>query len=106
MSDTTAERREQILGELAEWMHAAAREAQRRMLDAETADDFAKLTGSLSKLGRGVRQCAMLQKKFEDERLKGEAEAARKMRDERDAPRKWKRSRLGHALERLVWDEH
>jgi hypothetical protein len=39
----TAERREEILGELAEWMHAAAREAQRRLLEAETTDDFLDL---------------------------------------------------------------
>src|SRR5439155_1639773 len=32
----TAERQEQILGELAEWMHAAAREAQRRLMEAES----------------------------------------------------------------------
>ena len=68
MSDTpaTAERREEILGELAEWMHAAAREAQRRLLGAETTDDFAKLTASLAKLARGVRQSILIHRKLEN----------------------------------------
>ncbi len=77
MSDAIAlaERREQILGELAEWMHAAAHEAQRRLLEAETTDDFAKLAGSLAKLGRGVRQSILMQRKLEAERLAGERKA-------------------------------
>ena len=80
MSDAaaTAERREEILGELGEWMHAAAREAQRRLLAAETTEDFAKLTGSLAKLARGVRQSILLHRKLEAERL----EAARRAGDE------------------------
>src|ERR1700760_3907950 len=72
MSDAaaaTAERREEILGELAEWMHAAARAAQRRLLEAETTDEFAKLAASMTKLARGVRQSILLHRKLEGERL-------------------------------------
>src|SRR5690348_2851654 len=76
MSEPLAERQEQILGELAEWMHAAAREAQRRLFDAETPDDFAKLTGSLAKLARGVRQSILLQRRLEAERRQAKAAPA------------------------------
>src|SRR5438270_4430304 len=69
-----AGRQEQILGELAEWMHAAAREAQRRLLAAETTDEFVKLTGSLAKLGRGVRQSVLAQDRLESRRLSAQDE--------------------------------
>jgi hypothetical protein len=103
----TAERREEILGELAEWMHAAAREAQRRLLEAESTDDFVKLTASLAKLARGVRQSILIHRKLEAERL----EAARRA-DEAAAgaetasefvPRHVKRVRLRTAITRHVW---
>jgi hypothetical protein len=103
----TAERREEILGELAEWMHAAAREAQRRLLQAETTDDFLKLTASLAKLGRGVRQSILIHRKLEAERL----EAARRAEDSAASaeaasafvPRHVKRVRLRTAITRHVW---
>jgi hypothetical protein len=105
----TAERREEILGELAEWMHAAAREAQRRLLEAETTDDFVKLTGSLAKLARGVRQSILIHRKLETERL----EAARRTEDAQAreeagsefVPRHVKRVRLRTAITRHVWNE-
>ena len=75
MSEAAAERREEILGELAEWMHAAAREAQRRLLEAETTDDFVKLTASLAKLARGVRQSILMHERLESRRLEGEMAA-------------------------------
>jgi hypothetical protein len=110
MSDATAtaERREEILGELAEWMHAAAREAQRRLLEAETTDEFVKLTGSLAKLGRGVRQSILIHRKLEAERL----EAARRAEDSAASaaagsefvPRHLKRVRLRTAITRHVWN--
>jgi hypothetical protein len=104
----TAERREEILGELAEWMHAAAREAQRRLLQAETTDDFVKLTASLAKLGRGVRQSILIHRKLEAERL----EAARRAEDSVASaeaasafvPRHVKRVRLRTAITRHVWN--
>jgi hypothetical protein len=105
----TAERREEILGELAEWMHAAAREAQRRLLEAETTDDFVKLTGSLAKLARGVRQSILIHRKLETERL----EAARRADDaaagaqagSEFVPRHVKRVRIRTAITRHVWNE-
>jgi hypothetical protein len=111
MTDATAaaaKRREEILGELAEWMHAAAREAQRRLLEAETTDEFVKLTAALAKLGRGVRQSTLIHRKLEAERL----EAARRAEDsaagaERVSdfvPRHVKRVRLRTAITRHVWN--
>jgi hypothetical protein len=106
MSEALAERCEEMLGEFAEWLHASAREAHRRLMESESAEDFSAYNNALHKLGRGLRQTLALHKRFRDERAKGEAEAARKARDAREAPRAWKRARIRHALERLVWDEH
>jgi hypothetical protein len=102
-------RREEMLGELAEWMHAAAREAQRRLLDAETPDDFARLTGSLAKLARGVRQSILLQRKLEAERLDkdhraGEAAAGAEAASD-FVPRHVRRVRIRTAIARHVWNE-
>ena len=111
MSDAaaTAERREEILGELAEWMHAGAREAQRRLLEAETTDDFVKLTGSLAKLARGVRQSILIHRKLEAERLaaahRADAEAARAEAGSEMVPRHMKRVRIRTAITRHVWNE-
>lgn len=105
----SSERREEILGELAEWMHAAAREAQRRLLAAETTDDFAKLTASLAKLARGVRQSILLHRRLETERLaaaqKAEEMAARSEGTSEFVPRHLKRVRLRTAITRHVWRE-
>ena len=105
----TAERREEILGELGEWMHAAAREAQRRLLEAETTDDFAKLTGSLAKLARGVRQSILLHRKLEAERLeaarRAEDGAARAEAGPEMVARHFKRVRVRTAVTRHVWNE-
>ncbi len=111
MSDAaaTSERREEILGELAEWMHAAAREAQRRLLDAETTDDFAKLTVSLAKLARGVRQSILLHRKLETERLaaaqRADEAAAQAEGTSEFVSRHLKRVRLRTAITRHVWNE-
>jgi len=111
MSDAAAmaERREEILGELAEWMHAAAREAQRRLLDAETTEDFALLTGSLAKLARDVRQSILLHRKLEAERLEAERRAgeaaARAETASEFIPRHLKRVRLRTAITRHVRSE-
>jgi hypothetical protein len=108
MSDATApERCEQMLGEFAEWVHAAARETHRRLMESEAVEDFTAYTNALHKLGRGLRQALVLQKKFERERLAGEA--AKRMQAEINRPpdpRGWKRSRLSSAIERVVWNEH
>jgi len=105
----TAERREEILGELAEWMHAAAREAQRRLLEAETTDEFVKLTGSLAKLARGVRQSILVHRKLEAERLaaaqRADDTAARAESGSEFVPRHLKRVRIRTAIARHVWNE-
>ena len=105
-ANPTAERCEQMLGEFAEWLHASAREAHQRLMASETADDFATYNNSLHKLGRNLRQTLALHKRFADERLEAEAEAAQEAEEVREAPREWKVSRVRNALERLVWDEH
>jgi hypothetical protein len=109
LSDATVERREEILGELAEWMHAAAREAQRRLLEAETTDDFAKLTASLAKLARGVRQSILLHRKLEAKRRDADRRAgetaARAEAGSDVGPRHVKRVRLCTAITRHVWNE-
>ncbi|MGZ6019189.1 MAG: hypothetical protein ACXWKO_11005, partial [Phenylobacterium sp.] len=105
----TAERREEILGELAEWMHAAAHEAQRRLLEAETTDEFVKLTGSLAKLARGVRQSILIHRKLESERLdaarRADEAVARAAAGSELVPRHVKRVRLRTAITRHVWNE-
>lgn len=102
----TAERREQLLGEFAEWLHATARETHRRAMAAEDAQEFAIYSNGLAKLGRGLRQTLALQARFEAERLKDQAAGAAEAARNSDAPRQWKCNRVRHAMERLVWDEH
>jgi len=90
-------------------MHAAAREAQRRLLAAETTDDFTKLTASLAKLARGVRQSILLHRKLEAERLaaseRADEAAARTEGTSEFVPRHVKRVRIRTAITRHVWSE-
>ncbi|HEX3365162.1 hypothetical protein [Phenylobacterium sp.] len=90
-------------------MHAAAREAQRRLLEAETTDDFAKLTASLAKLARGVRQSILLHRRLEAERLaaaeRAEAERAGAEAGSEFVPRYLKRVRIRTAITCHVWNE-
>jgi hypothetical protein len=72
----TAERREAMLGELAEWLHAAAQKTQRMLMESEQVDEVVQLNGSLVKLARGVRQCVFMHDRLETGRLKAEAESA------------------------------
>jgi hypothetical protein len=105
----TAERREQILGELAEWLHAAARDGQRRLLEAETSEEFERLSGSLCKLARGVRLSVLAQKKQEEARLVAEAKAAKAQADDEARayaiPRHLRRVRIRAAVGRHVYEE-
>lgn len=73
-SDASADRREQILGEVAEGLYAVFKEAQRRTLDAEDNDEFIRLSAALSKLGRGLRQSLALHARFEKQRREGGSE--------------------------------
>jgi hypothetical protein len=105
-TDPIAERQEQVLGEFAEWLHAAGREAHQRLMASETADDFATYNNALHKLGRGLRQTLVLQRRFIDERLKGEAQARLMAEARRPDPVGHKRSRISSAIARVVWNEH
>jgi hypothetical protein len=72
----TAERREQMLGLLAEKALALACAVQQRALEAETAEEMAQLSHAFVRLGRSVRQCIALHARHEKDRLRGEHEAA------------------------------
>jgi len=108
MSDcaATAERREQMLGELAEWLHAAAREARTRLQETETPADFATYNNALHKLGRGLRQTLALQARFETERLAGERQQRIQAETAAREARSSKKGKILGAIERLVWTEH
>jgi hypothetical protein len=72
----TAERREQMLGLLAEKALALACAVQQRALEAETSEEMAQLSHAFVRLGRSVRQSVALHAKEEKDRLRGEHEAA------------------------------
>jgi hypothetical protein len=72
----TAERREQMLGLLAEKTLALACAVQQRALEAETAEEMAQLSHAFVRLGRSVRQSIALHARHEKDRLSGEHEAA------------------------------
>ena len=79
MSDPTptAERREQLLGIVAEKTVALLCEVQQRAFEAQTAVDTALLCDTLTKLARSARQSVALHGKLEKDRLRGEPEAAK-----------------------------
>ena len=72
----TAERREQMLGLLAEKTLALACAVQQRALEAETAEEMAKLSHAFVRLSRSVRQSIALHDKHERDRVAGAREAA------------------------------
>src|SRR5579859_6011719 len=72
----TAERREQMLGLLAEKTLALACAVQQRALEAETSEEMAQLSHAFVRLGRSVRQSIALHARHERDRLRGEQEAA------------------------------
>jgi len=79
MSDPTptAERREQLLGIVAEKTVALLCEVQQRAFEAQTAADTALLCDTVVKLARSARQSVALHGKLEKDRLRGEPEAAK-----------------------------
>ena len=108
MSEPLASRHEQMLGEFAEWLHASAREAHTRLMESETAEDFATYNNALHKLGRGLRQTLALHKRFAEERLQGEAHAAAEAAEARDEEVQARRARIGRAVARRLdaaWTE-
>ena len=70
MSDptATAERREQMLGLLAEKALALACAVQQRALQAETSEEMAQLSQAFVRLGRSVRQSIALHARLEKDR--------------------------------------
>jgi hypothetical protein len=79
MSDVTptAERREQMLGLLAEKTLALACAVQQRALEAETAQEMAQLSQAFVRLSRSVRQSIALHAKQERDRLTGAQDAVK-----------------------------
>ena len=96
----TAERREQMLGLLAEKTLALACAVQQRALEAETAQEMAHLSHAFVRLSRSVRQSIALHAKQERDRLAGDQDAV-KARAQARAPLVARRRRR---LERGVTD--
>jgi hypothetical protein len=72
----TAERREQMLGLLAEKTLALACAVQQRALEAETAEEMAQLSQAFVRLSRSVRQSIALHARHERDRLRDEQAVA------------------------------
>jgi hypothetical protein len=72
----TAERREQMLGLLAEKTLALACAVQQRALEAETSEEMAQLSQAFVKLSRSVRQSIALLAREERDRIRGDRVAA------------------------------
>jgi hypothetical protein len=72
----TAERREQMLGLLAEKTLALACAVQQRALEAETSQEMAQLSQAFVRLSRSVRQSIALHAREERARIRGDREAA------------------------------
>ena len=109
MSDPTptAERREQLLGIVAEKTVALLCEVQQRAFEAQTAADTALLCDTLTKLARSARQSVALHGKLEKDRLRGESEAAGARVETRAAAVKARRLDLQRGVEDVLcahWD--
>jgi hypothetical protein len=113
-TSANADRREQILGEVAEGLHAVFKETQRRAMEAEDTDEFVRLAGALSKLGRGLRQSLALHARFEKERRDAAAEAAdgpapaapTPPADPRRQAIDKRKAFITRGVERCVWNEY
>ena len=111
MFEAGADRREQILGEVAEGLHAVFKETQRRAMEAEDTDEFVRLAGALSKLGRGLRQSLALHARFETARRDAASEAADEPAPPAPAdPRRQavdnRKAFITRGVERCVWSEY
>ena len=109
MSDLTptAERREQLLGLVAEKTVALLCAVQQRALEAETAADMALLSDTVVKLARSARQSVALHGKLEKDRLRGEPEAAKAQVQVHAVAVKKRRLELQHGVEEVLcadWD--
>ena len=106
MSEPLSERREQMLGLLAEKALALACAVQQRALDAEDAAEMASLSGAFVKLSRSVRQSIGLHARLEGERLRDERLAAVCAPGREPTPQERRRARVRRGVERLVWSEY
>jgi hypothetical protein len=104
--DAIADRREQVLGLLAEKALALACEVQERALAAEGTDDFVRLSGAFAKVARCVRQTVALHAKLTNDRGKAEREAVKRAEDEKARATLVKKARVHVAVERCLWDEY
>ena len=103
----TAERREEMLGILAEKTLALACAVQQRALEAEGAAEMAQLSLAFVKLSRSVRQSIALHAKEERERLRGDQEAADARAKARAPAVARRRQRLKREVEDILcadWD--
>ena len=103
----TAERREQILGLLAEKTFALACAVQQRALEAETSEEMARLSQAFVRLGRSVRQCIALHARLEKDRVSGEHEAADAKAQAHALAVKQRKRRLERGVEAILcadWD--
>ena len=98
----TAERREAILGELAEWLRSAAQKTHRMLMESEEVDEVVRLDAGLTKLARGVRQCVMLHDRLESGRLNAETAAATERAEAEAAARAGAVGRLKYRVSRAV----
>ena len=96
----SAERREQILGEVAEGLHLVFKETQRRTMAAEDNDEFVALAETLTNLARGVRQCLGWHAKLERERLAAEAGEAEREAEARAADVQERRNAIARKVTR------
>jgi hypothetical protein len=101
-----ADRREEMLGLLAEKALALACAVQQRGLEAEAPGEMAALSGAFVKLSRSVRQSIALQAKLETDRQRGERQEQALAPPREPTPAERKQARVRRAVERLVWDEY
>jgi len=107
MSDpeSMADRRSVMLGELAELGLGLARDLQRRALEAEAADEAARLADAFHRVARSVRQSLALEARLaRDARRDVEGSRAAAGDASRAAVRR-REAVLTEALERVVWTE-
>jgi hypothetical protein len=103
----TAERREQMLGLLAEKTLALACAVQQRALAAETDEAMARLSQAFVRLARSARQSIALHARQESDRLRGEHEAAKAQAGARAQAVARRKRRLEHSVEAILcadWD--
>lgn len=118
MPTPTAERREEMLGLLAEKTLALACDLQQQALAAEDVDEKVKLATAFGGISRSCRLSIALHAQMEAERLKAEREAERELagppaepppkpqKTDRELAVYRKAQRVERAVERCVWSEH